>query len=795
MRALQHEYRQLLYPAETLEQRETIDLQPIRFRNTYMTDRRPRVDDEEALIFHKHPVPGKIAMRATKPMATQRDLSLAYSPGVAAPVKAIAEDPDTVYDYTSKGNMVAVISNGTAILGLGNLGAQASKPVMEGKAVLFKRFADIDSIDIEVEEDDPEAFIECVRRFGGTFGGINLEDIKGPDCFIIEEKLREALDVPVFHDDQHGTAIISAAGMINACEISGKKMSDLKVVVNGAGAAGIAVLELIKAMGVAQDNAILCDSRGVIYKGREQGMNQWKSAHAADTKARTLEEAMDGADAFIGLSVKGAVTKAMVKSMAADPIIFAMANPDPEIMPEEVKEARSDAIMATGRSDYPNQANNVLGFPYIFRGALDVRARTINHDMKIAAATALAELAREDVPDEVAAAYHGARPSFGRDYIIPAPFDPRLISHVPPYVAQAAIDSGVARQPIDDMEEYRAQLAQRLDPTAAIVQQIQDGVRSGPMKTIVFAEGEEPSVIRAAYSFQNQELGKAVLLGREDTIHANMRMLGVPSDSIEIINARLSERNSDYNDFLYERLQRRGYLRRDVQRLVNNDRNVFAACMVALNDCDGMVTGVTRNYGQALSDVQLVLDSAPGERVMGMSMILSRGRTLFIADTNVTEFPRADALADIACETAAAARRFGVEPRVALLSYSTFGNPAGRRADVLREAIAILDERGTDFEYEGEMNADVALDPNHKSLYPFSRLTGPANVMVMPAIHTASISTKLMNAAGGATVLGPMLLGLERPVQIAPLGAGVTEILALAALAAYDVSGAKRAAE
>ena len=755
-----------------------------------MTDRRPRVDDEEALQFHKEPVPGKIAMRATKPMATQRDLSLAYSPGVAAPVKAISENPDAVYDYTSKGNMVAVISNGTAILGLGNLGAAASKPVMEGKAVLFKRFADIDSIDIEVEEDDPDAFIECVRRFGGSFGGINLEDIKGPDCFIIEQKLREALDIPVFHDDQHGTAIISAAGMINACEISGKKMSDLKVVVNGAGAAGIAVLELVKGMGVAHDNAILCDSRGVIYKGREDGMNQWKSAHAADTSARTLEDAMDGADAFIGLSVKGAVTKAMVKSMAADPIIFAMANPDPEITPEEVKEARSDAIMATGRSDYPNQVNNVLGFPYIFRGALDVRARTINEDMKIAAAQALAELAREDVPDEVAAAYHGARPSFGRNYIIPAPFDPRLISHVPPYVAQAAMDSGVARTPIEDMEQYKAHLARRLDPTAAIIQQIQDEVRARPRRTIVFAEGEEPSVIRAAFNFQNQDLGKAVLIGREDTVHANMRMLGVPSDAIEIVNARLSDKNADYADWLYERLQRRGYLRRDVQRLVNNDRNVFAACMVALNDGDGMVTGVTRNYAQALGDIQLVLDPAEGERVMGMSLILSRGRTLFIADTNVTEFPKADALADIASETAAAARRFGVEPRVAFLSYSTFGNPAGRRADVLRDAVALLDERGADFEYEGEMNADVALDPDHHRLYPFSRLTGPANILIMPAIHTASISTKLMGTAGGATVLGPMLLGLERPVQIAPLGCGVNEILTLAGLAAYDVSGA-----
>ncbi|EAP89674.1 phosphate acetyltransferase [Oceanicaulis sp. HTCC2633] len=762
-----------------------------------MTDRRSRVDDEEALNFHRYPKPGKLAMSATKPMATQRDLSLAYSPGVAAPVKAIAEDPDLAYDYTSKGNMVAVISNGTAILGLGDLGAMASKPVMEGKSVLFKRFADVDSIDIEVDESDPEAFIECVRRFGASFGGINLEDIKGPDCFIIEEKLREYLDIPVFHDDQHGTAIISAAGIINACELSGKDITTLKVVVNGAGAAGIAVLELIKAMGVKHDNAILCDSKGVIYKGRDHGMNQWKSAHAADTEARTLEEAMSGADCFIGLSVKGAVTKEMVRSMAADPIIFAMANPDPEITPEEVREARSDAIMATGRSDYPNQVNNVLGFPYIFRGALDVRARTINEDMKIAAAQALAELAREDVPDEVAAAYHGARPTFGKDYIIPAPFDPRLISHVPPYVAQAAMDSGVARKPIADMDQYKAALARRLDPTAAILQSIHDDVRAGEPKTIVFAEGEEPSVIRAAYAFQNQGLGEAILIGREETVHANMRLLGVQSDAIRIVNARLSDKNADYADFLFKRLQRRGYLRRDVQRLVNNDRNVFAACMVALGDANGMVTGVTRNYAQALGDVKLVLDTAENERVMGMSLVLSRGRTLFIADTNVTEFPSPEALADIAVETAAAAKRFGVTPRVAFLSYSTFGNPSGDRADAIQKAVSYLDERGVDFEYEGEMNADVALDPDHRRLYPFSRLSGPANVLVMPAIHSASIATKLMRAAGGATVLGPMLVGLEKPVQIARLGASVNDILTLAALAAHDLSEerAEKAAE
>jgi len=760
-----------------------------------MNDRTSPVEDEEALAFHREPTPGKLALQPTKPMATQRDLSLAYSPGVAVPVKAIAENPDAVYDYTSKGNMVAVISNGTAILGLGNLGAMASKPVMEGKAVLFKRFADLDAIDIEVEEEDADAFIECVKRFGNTFGGINLEDIKAPESFIVEQRLRELLDVPVFHDDQHGTAIISAAGMINACQITGRRMEDLKVVVNGAGAAGIAVLELIKAMGVQSANALLCDSKGVIHTGREN-LNQWKAAHAVETDKRTLAEALDGADCFLGLSVAGALTKEMVASMADEPIIFAMANPDPEILPEDVRAVRDDAIVATGRSDYPNQVNNVLGFPYIFRGALDVRARTINEEMKIAAAQALAALAKEDVPDEVAAAYHGARPSFGKDYVIPSPFDPRLISYVPPYVAQAAMDTGVARKPIPDMSAYRASLARRLDPTASFLQRIQGAVM-GHGRRIVFAEGEEPAVIRAAYAFQNQELGKAVLVGREEICRANMRLVGVPEDSIEIVNARLSDRNADYAEFLYNRVQRKGYLRRDVQRMVNNDRNIFSACMVKLGDADGMVTGTTRAYDAALRDVQLVLDPAEGQRVMGMSIALAKERTLFIADTNVTEFPDSDALADIATEAAGAAEAFGFTPRVAFLSYSTFGNPAGQRSEKLQRAVEILDERGVAFEYEGEMNVDVALDKSHRFLYPFSRLKGPANVLVMPAIHSASIATKLLRAGGGATVLGPMLLGFERPVQIARLGASVSEITHLATLAAYDpdaheVEGAAR---
>jgi malate dehydrogenase (oxaloacetate-decarboxylating)(NADP+) len=752
-----------------------------------MTSKRPSFTDQEALDFHSKPAPGKISMAPTKPMGTQRDLSLAYSPGVAIPVLAIAEDIDKAYDYTSKGNMVAVISNGTAILGLGNLGHMASKPVMEGKSVLFKRFADIDSIDVEVNTTDAEDFIRTVRNIGDTWGGINLEDIGSPDCFIIESRLREELDIPVFHDDQHGTAIIAAAGIINACHITDRELKDLKVAVSGAGAAGLSVAGLIRHLGVKAENILMCDSTGVVYEGRTDKMDQFKSAFAVKTSKRTLAEACEGADCLLGLSAKGAVSKAMVKSMAKNPIIFAMANPDPEITPEEIKSVRDDAIIATGRSDYPNQVNNVLGFPYIFRGALDVRARGINEEMKVAAARALAELAREDVPDEVAAAYHGARPTFGRDYIIPTPFDPRLISFIPPFVAQAAMDTGVARKPIADMDAYRASLAQRADPAAAFIQGVQARARD-VQRRIVFAEGEEPAVVRAAFSFKNQGLGHPILIGREAQVERTMEQMGVPAGTLEIINARLSDNNPLYTDFLYARLQRDGYLKRDVQRLVNQDRNIFGCCMLKNGDADGMVTGVTRNYDVALSDSRLVLDALPGKALIGMSMVINRGRTVFIADTSVTELPQGDDLANIALEAAAAVRAMGFVPRVAFLSYSTFGNPMGERGEKVREAVCILDEMGdVDFEYEGDMNADIALNPSHSLLYPFSRLKGPANVLVMPAIHAASISTKLLESMSRATVIGPMLLGLEKPVQIASLGATVGDIVNLATIAAYDV--------
>ncbi|HEX5508301.1 MAG TPA: NADP-dependent malic enzyme [Pseudolabrys sp.] len=749
---------------------------------------RPTFTDQEALQFHSTGRAGKLEVVATKPMATQRDLSLAYSPGVAVPVLAIAEDASRAYDYTVKGNFVAVITNGTAILGLGNRGALAAKPVMEGKAVLFKRFADIDSIDLEVSTENPDEFINCVRYLGAGWGGINLEDIKAPECFIIEQRLRELMDIPVFHDDQHGTAIISAAGLINALHLTGRDIKSTKIVCNGAGAAGIACLELLKAIGVAPNNLILCDTKGVIYQGRTEGMNQWKSAYAVKTKARKLADALEGADAFFGLSVKGAVTQEMVKSMADKPIIFAMANPDPEITVEEVAAVRDDAIMATGRSDYPNQINNVLGFPYIFRGALDVRASAINMEMKIAAAQALADLAREDVPDEVAAAY-GMRPKFGPDYIIPVPFDPRLISAVPPAVAKAAMDTGVARRPIVDMDGYREQLRSRRDPIAGTLVQVFARLRRQPRR-VVFAEGEEEQVIRAAASFVQQGLGTALLVGREDRVKETARETGIElGDGMEIVNARLSTRNAQYTNFLYERLQRRGFLLRDCQRMVNQDRNHFAACMVALGDADAMVTGVTRNFSVALEDVLHVIDAKPGHRVIGVSLIIARGRTVLVADTAVTEMPTADELAEIAIEAAGVARRLGHEPRVAMLAFSNFGQPPGERSERVQAAVRILDQKRVDFEYDGEMAADVALNQELAAPYPFTRLSGPANVLVMPAFHSASISTKMVQELGGATVIGPLLVGLDRPVQIVQLGAKDNQLVNMAALAAYNVSG------
>ncbi|MDQ0468046.1 NADP-dependent malic enzyme [Labrys wisconsinensis] len=750
---------------------------------------RPSFTDQEALSFHSQGKPGKLEVVPTKPMATQRDLSLAYSPGVAVPVKAIAENPATAFDYTTRGNMVAVISNGTAILGLGDLGALASKPVMEGKAVLFKRFADVDCIDLEVDTKDADQFINAVRYLGPSFGGINLEDIKAPECFIIEQRLKELMDIPVFHDDQHGTAIIAAAGLFNALKITGRDISSTRLVVNGAGAAGIACVELVKAMGFAPNNVILCDTKGVVYQGRTEGMNQWKSAHAAITEARSLADALEGADVIFGLSVKGALTDAMVRSMAPNPIIFAMANPDPEITPDDAHAVRDDVIMATGRSDYPNQVNNVLGFPFIFRGALDVQATSINMEMKIAAARALADLAQEDVPDEVATAYQGARPRFGREYIIPAPFDPRLITRIPVAVAKAAMETGVARRPIADLEAYRVQLSARRDPVAGTLAQIYNKVRAYP-KRIVFAEGEEEAVIRAAASFVNQGLGTAILVGREDRVQAAAAFAGVElREGIEIQNARLSPRTNAYAQLLYDRLQRRGYLMRDCVRLASLDRNHFAAAMVALGDADGMVTGLTRNYSIALEDVRRVVDAKPGHRVIGVSIVVARGRTVLVADTAIHDMPTSEELAGIAVEAASVARRFGYEPRVAMLAYSTFGHPEGERSERVRDAVRILDRQHVDFEYDGEMAADVALSREAMALYPFCRLSGPANVLIMPAFHSASISTKMLQELGGATVIGPILVGLDKPIQIVPLAAKDSDLVNMAVLAAFNVGG------
>jgi malate dehydrogenase (oxaloacetate-decarboxylating)(NADP+) len=743
--------------------------------------------EREALLFHSQGRPGKIEIVASKPMATQRDLSLAYSPGVAVPVRAIAESPDCAYDYTAKGNLVAVISNGTAILGLGNLGALASKPVMEGKAVLFKRFADVDSIDIELATEDVDKFISAVELMEPSFGGINLEDIAAPACFVIEQTLRERMNIPVFHDDQHGTAIITAAGLINAVHLTGRRLEDVKVVVNGAGAAAIACTELIKAMGVRGDNVIMCDRQGVIYRGRTEGMDQWKSAHAADTDRRTLTEALHGADIFLGLSAAGALKPEMVKDMAPRPIIFAMANPDPEITPPEARAARPDAIIATGRSDYPNQVNNVLGFPFIFRGALDVRATTINDEMKIAAAQALAKLARQQVPEEVAAAYGGRLHSFGADYIIPAPFDPRLMEVVPAAVAQAAMDSGVARKPITDMAAYRDELRARLNPTTSVLTLAYEGARQSP-KRVVFAEAEEEVVLRAAIAFREGGYGTPILVGR-DEVPDKLRALGVDDpSSFELHNSRISPLVPKMVDYLYERLQRRGYLRRDVELLVNQDRNIFAALLLALGEADVMITGVTRTYAQTLQQVRRVLGTSERRKPVGIHVMVGKSHTVFMADTTVNERPSSVELADIAEQVAAVARRMGHEPRVAFLSYSTFGNPAGNWLENIRGAVSILDDRKVGFEYEGEMAPDVALNPALAKNYPFMRLSGPANVLVMPGLQSANLSAKLLRELGGDAVIGPMLVGMEHPVQIATMGATASELVTLAVLAAAGIA-------
>ena len=739
--------------------------------------------EQEALLFHVQGQPGKVSMQPTKPLNTQRDLALAYSPGVAVPCLEIQKNPDLAYDYTAKGNYVAVISNGTAVLGLGNLGALAGKPVMEGKSVLFKRFADIDSVDIEVATENAEEFINAVKYLGPSWGGINLEDIKAPECFIIESKLREIMDIPVFHDDQHGTAIISAAGIINVLHISHKKFSEIKVVVNGAGAAGIACLELLKAMGLPHENALLCDTKGVIYKGRTAGMNQWKSAHAVDTKKRTLAEALNGADVFLGLSVKGAVTKEMVKSMAKNPVIFAMANPDPEITPEEVHTIRDDAIVATGRSDYENQVNNVMGFPYIFRGALDVRASTINEEMKIAAAKAIAELAREHVPEEVKKAYGGRELKFGKHYIIPTPFDSRLISVVPLAVAKAAVATGVARKPIKDWDVYKKELQARRDPTVNSLSMIFEKLQRQPKK-VIFAEGEQPEIIRVAAMWRDNGYGTPILIGKEKIVLENMKEANIDPKGIKIYNAAISEENNKYADYIYSKLQRKGVLHSDCVRMVKTDRNVFASAMLACNDGDALITGLTRGYRKSLMDVWQVIRNKPERIVMGISMIVAKGRTIFISDTACSELSSPEHLAKIAAQTARKVREMGYEPRVAFLSFSNFGSALKTESSRIKEAVAILDKQKVDFEYDGEMTADVALNSEKMEKYPFCRLTAPANILICPGLHSATIATKLLEEVGNCTVVGPILNGFEKPVQIVTMRSSINDILNMAAIAA-----------
>jgi malate dehydrogenase (oxaloacetate-decarboxylating)(NADP+) len=750
-----------------------------------MSESNVKYTEAEALEFHSKGRPGKLEIIASKPMATQRDLSLAYSPGVAVPVRAIAENPTCAYDYTSKGNLVAVISNGTAILGLGNLGALAAKPVMEGKAVLFKRFADVDAIDIEVDTADAQRFIDAVELLGPSFGGINLEDIAAPDCFVIEQTLKERMNIPVFHDDQHGTAIITAAGLINACFLTGRKLKDIQVVVNGAGAAAIACTELIKAMGVKGDHVIMCDRKGVIYKGRTD-IDQWKSAHAVDTDARTLADALKGADVFLGLSAAGALKPEMVKTMAKDPIIFAMANPDPEIWPPDAQKVRPDAILATGRSDFPNQVNNVLGFPFIFRGALDVRATAINDEMKIAAAEALAELAREPVPEEVAAAYGGRSHSFGRDYIIPAPFDPRLMETVSSAVAEAAVRTGVAQKPIESMDAYRQQLRARLNPTVGVMSLAYEAARANP-KRVLFAEGEEPNVLRAAIAFKEGGYGTPVLVGR-DEVYDLLKEMGVENPKeYEVLNSRNSPLVGRAVEYIYQEHQRHGLLRREIERMVNQDRNYFAAAMLALGEADAMITGTTRPFSQSLRQVRTVIEDEPGVTPFGINVIVGRNHTVLIADTAVTERPTAEQYAAIAMRSSAFARRMGLDPRVAFTSYTTFGNPPGMHIEELRGAVKLLDGFHPDFEYEGEMAPDVALNYEMQSrFYPFTRLSGPANILVMPGLQSASLSAKLLRELGGESVLGPYILGLKLPVQIAPMTASASDLVMLAVLAAGD---------
>ncbi len=742
--------------------------------------------DKEALEFHNLNKSGKIEINSSKPMTSKRDLALAYSPGVAAPVKEIYKNPNRAYDYTTKGNLVAVISNGSAVLGLGNLGAIASKPVMEGKAVLFKRFADIDAIDLEIDSNDPKEIVNSIKNFAVSFGGINLEDIAAPECFIIEENLKKILDIPVFHDDQHGTAIITSAALINSIHITKKKISTIKVVVNGAGASAMACSDLFIKLGVKRDNLTMIDSKGVISSDRK-GLNRWKLKYAKKTKNKNLYDALQNADVFLGLSSAGILKKEMIKKMAKNPIIFACANPDPEILPEEAYKIRKDAIIATGRSDYANQVNNLIGFPYIFRGALDVRAKTINEEMKIAAANAIAKLARERVPDEVAAAMGGDRPKYGKDYIIPSTFDPRLVSVIPVAVAKAAINSGVARKKIENFNLYSEQLKQRLDPSVTILQGINSKVKNN-QKTVVFADGEDENTLKAAIAFKNSGLGNPIIVAKEKIVKQRLKEIGYGENlDIKIVNSTDKKMRDKYVKFLFEKLHReQGLLERDCDRMIRNDRVIWSSCMVECGDADAMVTGNTRRYSQSLEKIKKVIPPREGEIMFGLNMIVSKGKTVFIGDTSVNEYPSSEELADIAVSAARVVRLFGFNPKVAFLSHSTFGQPVTSRTKHIRDAVELLKKRKVDFKFDGDMQPDVALDAKYSDLYPFSEIVGNANILIMPGQHSAAISYKIMKTLGGAKVIGPLLIGLAQPIEIAPLRSSTSEILNLASVAAYS---------
>ena len=740
---------------------------------------------QDALDYHSSGRPGKIEVRPTKPTQTQRDLSLAYSPGVAEPCRDIHGNPERVFDYTARGNLVAVVSNGTAVLGLGNIGPLAAKPVMEGKGVLFKRFADIDVFDIELKATDPEEVVRVVKALEPTFGGINLEDIKAPDCFHIESRLREEMDIPVFHDDQHGTAIISGAAFLNWLELTGKDPAQIRLVINGAGAAGIACAELAESIGVLHENIVMCDSRGVIHRGREAGMNEFKEQYALDTPLRTLAEAMRGADAFMGLSVKGAVTPEMLVSMNEQPVVMAMANPDPEITWEDAMAARGDVFMATGRSDYPNQVNNVLVFPFIFRGALDVRARTINMEMKLAAARALAALTKEDVPDAVMRAHGKERMQFGPEYLIPSPFDSRVLLWEAPAVARAAMESGVAR--IErDLDHYEAELEARLGLGREVMRQMIGRSKRAP-RSVVFPEGEEPKILRASQRLLDEGIAKPILLGNPQLIEERCAELGVDFSGVEVVDITEPARARDYASHLVALRQRRGVGPAKARELIKNP-SIFGAMMVNLGHADTMVAGLTQHYPETIRPALQIVRMREGvRRVAGVYLMVFPNDIKFFADATVNIDPSPEDLADIAIQTAEVARRFDVEPRVAMLSFSTFGSAPHERSVKGRRAVEILRERAPDLIADGEMQADTAVvDELLRGTYPFSRLDRAANVLIFPSLEAGNVAYKLLQRLGGAEATGPIVTGLRRPVHVLQRGAEVDEIVNMVAIAVVE---------